>query len=366
MGRGRLKLALNKIVNKISRGAESSSPLSLREETLLKALVERYMAEGQPVGSKTLSQDPSIPLSSATIRNLLGLLEDKGLIASPHTSAGRLPTPQGLRFFIDRLLTVKPLATNQIATLRTAFITEQPREELLHSASDLLSKLSSLVGIVSTPTAHQYILRRVEFLSLSENRVLVILVVNEQEVQNRIIQADKNYSAGELGQAANYLNSIFAGHDLLDIRSKLLEKMCDDKDQLNQLMQGAIEMASQAFNEPSNKKDYVLAGASNLLAFAETAQSHRLQQLFKAFTEKRELLHLMDLCVNAKGVQIFIGEDEGMDLLQGCSLVTSPYQVDGQVVGMLGVIGPARMPYDRVIPLVEVTAKLLSVALKRS
>jgi len=357
---------LKPLLNNAGQELDRLSPLSLREESLLKALIERYMLEGEPVGSKTLSQDPSIPLSPATIRNLLGLLEKKGLISSPHTSAGRVPTQQGMRFFIDRLLTVQPLDKAKLEVLRSTLITQQPRDELIDSASGLLSQLSSLVGIVSTPSSQQHILRRVEFLSLSEQRVLVILVMNEQEVQNRIIHTERSYSASELEHSSNYLNSIFSGHDLLTIRLKLLEKMRDDKEKLNQLMAGAIEMANQAFNRPAVKKDYVLAGASNLLAFAETAHSHRLQKLFKAFTEKRELLHLMDLCIKAEGLQIFIGEEEGMNMLQGCSLVTSPYRVDGQVVGVLGVIGPSRMPYERVIPLVEVTAQLLTAALKRS
>ncbi len=341
--------------------------ISLRSRTLLRVLIERYIREGEPVGSKTLAKDASIALSSATIRNIMSDLEERGFLSSPHTSSGRVPTPQGLRFFVESLLTVHPLTPGEVKTVQKQLANSGGTEDLIEAASGLLSDITQLVGVVSTPRREYQLLRRVEFLPLSGQRVLVILVLNEEEVQNRIIRTERAYTASELEQAAHYLNSVFSGKDLFEIRVALLELLRCERENLDRLMKTAIEVVDKAFEgrKVKNKNDYVLAGESNLLA-AEPFNSHQLCRLFEAFAEKQGILHLLNECIKASGVQIFIGEEAKELGFEGCSVVVSPYSIDGQVVGALGVIGPTRMPYQRVIPLVDVTAKLLSSALNQA
>lgn len=338
-------------------------PLSERAQQLLRLLVDRYLREGLPVGSKTLATDLSIALSPATIRNILGDLEERGYLSSPHPSAGRVPTELGLRFFVDTLLMVQPPSPDEIQTVREQLDPIVPQEHLINNASSLLSQVTQLVGVVSRPRHGQQLLRLVEFLPLSKQRVLVILVLNEQQVQNRIIQTQKEYTASELEQAANYLNSVFNGRELLHIRSNLIDLLKDERENLDQLMRTAIEVASKAFDQASPQNDYVLAGESNLLAYAEPQSSRQLRKIFEAFTQKQEILHLLDQCIKASDIQIFIGGEASDPNFKGYSMVTAPYSIEGQVMGALGVIGPTRMPYHRVIPIVEVTAKLLSSAL---
>lgn len=335
-----------------------------REQYILKALIERYIREGQPVGSKALAEEGAIALSSATIRNVLAELEDAGYIFSPHTSAGRVPTVSGYRFFIDTLLTLKPIDAAQIAHYKLQLRGKMSVSELMQSTSHLLSGVTHQVGLVTLPRLEQMILRHVEFLPLSQQRVLIILVLNEQDVQNRIIETDRVYSASELEQAANYLNAQFAGKDLPFIRKELLDALQSDKEQLNQGMDVVLDMATGLLEEQSDQDDVMVAGHSNLLDLASTRGIDSLKGLFDAFSQKRDILHLLDQCLRVDGVQIFVGEESGHKILEDCSVITAPYFADGQILGVLGVVGPTRMDYERVIPIVDMTAKLLSTALE--
>lgn len=341
----------------------SDTIINERAQHLLKIVVERYIRDGQPVGSKVLAEETGLGLSSATIRKVLSDLEERGFLQSPHTSAGRIPTVKGYRMFVDSLLTVKPLDKAALQQVQQQLTTETNVQNLVSTASNMLSDLTRLAGLVMLPKRERILLRQVEFLSLSENRVLVILVLNEHEVQNRIIYTDRIYSESELQQAANYLNATYAGKDIHNVRKSLLIALQEERKRVDRLMQAAIEVADKVFVQPNEKNDYVMAGQNHLLGLAEATSVQRLQQLFEAFAQKRDILHLLDQCLHADGVQIFIGEESGYSMLDECSLVTAPYSVEDQVVGVLGVIGPTRMPYDRVISIVDVTAKLLSSAL---
>ncbi|GAB4299018.1 MAG: heat-inducible transcriptional repressor HrcA [Thiohalomonadaceae bacterium] len=344
------------------------SPIAVsdRAQQLLKLLVERYIREGQPVGSRTLARGQGVELSPATIRNVMADLEDLGLVKAPHTSAGRIPTVQGYRLFVDSLLTVKPLRPAEVRALQARFDQAADPQQVLLTASSLLSEISAMAGIIMMPRREQPTVRQVEFIALSGNRVLVVLVLNGNEVQNRMITTSRRYSPAELTQAANYLNHALAGKDFTKVRDTLLAEMRETQESINQLMLAAIDMANRTFQGGEEGGDYVLAGQTNLMGYAEMADIDRLRQLFDAFNRKRDILHLLDQAAHAQGVQIFIGEESGYEVLDACSVVTSPYEVEGEVVGVLGVIGPTRMAYDRLIPLVDVTAKLLGAALNQN
>lgn len=339
--------------------------LNERAQKLLKNLVTRYIRDGQPVGSRTLSKDSELALSPATIRNVMADLEDMGLVTSPHTSAGRIPTVKGYRVFIDSLLQIQPLEMEETLRLRQQLLqsTDYNNQNLLQQASDLLSEITHLAGIVMLPKDACTMLRHVEFLPLSEQRILVIMVVNEQQVRNCIIQVSREYSPTELQQAANYLNHAFTGKSIQSVRADLLKDMEQARSDMNHMMQVAIEVADKVF-EPNTKHDYVMSGQTHLMQFSELSNIDKLRHLFEAFNRKRDILHLLDQALNAEGVQIFIGEESGYDILDECSLVTSPYEVGGEVLGVLGVIGPTRMAYERVIPIVDITARLVGAALK--
>ncbi len=344
----------------------SSEPaLNERAQHLLRILVERYIRDGQPVGSRTLSRDSGLDLSPATIRNVMSDLEEAGLVRSPHTSAGRVPTVQGYRMFVDTLLCVAPLASEEVQRLREQLDQSQDSGTLMGSASSLLSDVTRLAGVVMLPRHDHVRLRQVEFLPLSDRQILAILVINNREVQNRIIRTEREFSPSELQQAANYINSIGSGKDLPAVRASLLAELRDAGERMNHLMVAAIEMAAQAIPAEPEEDDFVVAGQTNLMGYNELADMEKLRQLFDAFNRKRDLLHLLDQCVGASGVQIFIGEESGYDVLDECSIVTAPYEVDGKVLGVLGVIGPTRMAYERVIPIVDVTARLLGAALNQ-
>lgn len=343
----------------------AGNELTERAQHLLKTLVERYIRDGQPVGSRTLARDAGLELSPATIRNVMSDLEEAGLIHSPHTSAGRVPTVQGYRLFVDNLITIRPLAEQEIHSLENQFKPDADPKRVLASASSLLSEITSLAGVVLLPRREQVALRQIEFLPLSGNRVLVILVVNEREVQNRIIETKRGFDASQLQAAANFLNERFAGRNLRQVRDALIGEMQADREDMDRLMRSALEMARAAFSEEEDEGDYLLAGETNLMSYAEMADMDRLRQLFEAFARKRDILHLLDQSLDANGMQVFIGNESGYQALDACSVVTSPYKVDGQVVGVLGVIGPTRMAYGRVIPLVDVTARLLGAALNQ-
>lgn len=341
----------------------SQTELSERAQHLLRLLIERYIRDGQPVGSRTLARDAGLELSAATVRNVMADLEEMGYLRAPHTSAGRVPTVRGYRLFVDSLLHLKPLHSQEVATLWQQLDPEQSTTDLVQSVSSLLSGITHLAGLVMVPRRNTLTLRQVEFLPLSDQRVLAILVVNEREVQNRIIHTPRDYSAIELQQASNYLNAQFAGKDIQQVRSNLLQELRHARETMDRMMQAVIEMADQAFVPQPGEEDYVLAGQTNLMGFDELADVEKLRQLFEAFTRKRDILQLLDQCMSAQGVQIFIGEESGFDALDLCSVVTAPYSAEGKILGVLGVIGPTRMAYGRIIPIVDVAAKLLSAAL---
>lgn len=338
--------------------------LSERSLFLFKALVEHFIEGGQPVGSRTLARDAKLDLSPATIRNIMADLEDMGLLQSPHTSAGRVPTVKGYRLFVDSLLRANNLDLTEAARIARELETERNVQLLMEKTSNMLSEITQLAGVVMLPRSGQGALKQIEFVSLTDNRVLVILVMNDREIQNRIIHTERKFTPSELQQASNYLNSICSGKDLQDIKAELLQELQQVKDNVNELMQTAIEMAQQAFSQDARRDDFVLAGQTNLMGFAELSDVEKLKKLFESFNRKRDLLHLLEQAVSAKGVQIFIGEESGYEVLDNCSVVTSPYEADGQILGVLGVIGPTRMHYDRVIPIVDITAKMLGTTLK--
>lgn len=332
--------------------------LNERSQQLFKVLVERYIHDGQPVASKTLSSNEKINLSPATVRNIMADLEDLGLIVSPHTSAGRIPTAQGYRLFVDNLITVKPLRSQAVEKLRKAMGIDDGQKGLISKASSLLSGMTKMAGVVTLPRREAIILRHIEFLPLTANRILVILVVNEQEVQNRVIHTERTFSDSELTQTANYINRTFMGHDLSQIRQSVLNRMKQERDEMQHIMKMAIQMTDNVVAGKTND-DYVMAGQTNLMDYAEMANMEKLRQLFDAFNTKRDVLHVLDQSIHAEGMQVFIGEESGYSAFESCSVITAPYKVSDEVVGVLGVIGPTRMAYDRVIPLVDVTAKLL-------
>ncbi|CAN5325030.1 heat-inducible transcriptional repressor HrcA [soil metagenome] len=347
--------------------ADDSSDIAPNEraQLLLKALIERYIRDGQPVGSRTLLQDSRLDLSAATVRNVMADLEYLGYIASPHTSAGRIPTDRGYRFFVDTLLRCRPVKRQEAERLKRR-IERSARDsrELAASTSSLLSALTRLAGIVTVPHQRRSELRQIEFLVLSERRVLAILVFTDGEVQNRILELDRSHTQEELVQTSNYLNAEFAGRSILEVRSRLLEELEATSRRMNRMMIDAIAMAQQAFREDEPKgPEYVLAGEINLMSVAELADVGKLRRLFETFNRKRQILHLLDKSLTANGVQIFIGGESGYHTLEECSVVTAPYTVEDEVVGVLGIIGPMRMPYQRIIPIVDLTARLLGSAL---
>jgi heat-inducible transcriptional repressor len=337
--------------------------INQRAQQILKILIGRYIQDGSPVGSRTIAEECTLGLSSATLRNILADLEDHGYLISPHTSAGRVPTSRGYRVFVDSLLTVKPLSNIAAKELPDKLNRDLDMPSLLQSASTMLSGLTQMIGVVALPKRNQIKLRQVEFLSLSSNRVLVILVLNDREVQNRIIYTDRPYSASELQQAANYLNSHFVGKELTAARQELLATIKADKEHMGSLLKAAIEVADNAGDD--EQKDYVMAGQNDLLSGAKKGDLENLYNVFQAFTQKQEILNLLNHSMEAEGIQIFIGGESGYEAFDDCSIVTTSYAVDGQLIGSLGVIGPQRMPYERVISAVDVTSRLLSAALNQ-
>ena len=339
--------------------------LSERAQLLLKALIESYIRDGQPVGSRTLSRDSGLSLSSATIRNVMADLEELGFVVSPHTSAGRIPTDKGYRLFVDSLLKLKPLQSEEIDDIERRLRNDVSNgRTLVQTVSQMLSSVTQMAGLVTLPNPHYVALSQIEFIGLSENRALAIMVMNNREVENRVVQLERAYSSEELRRAANYLNEAFAGRSLPEVRASLLKQLQETRQTMNQLMQDAIQMAQKVFETPGGEQvEYVIAGETNLMGFAQLSNVDRLRRLFEAFNEKHDMLRLLDSCLRAQGIQIFIGHESGYQILDDISVVTAPYMLDNQVVGVLGVIGPTRMAYERVIPIVDLTAKLLGSAL---
>lgn len=332
-----------------------------RAKTLLKTLIERYIAEGQPVGSRALSRYSCLDLSAATVRNVMADLEEIGLIASPHTSAGRVPTSRGYRFFVDSLLTVKPLEKDKLDAIEGQLLPSQPTQ-LISKASHLLSGLTHFAGIVLAPRRRTPKIRQIEFISLSDKRILLILVTSDGDVQNRLLFPGRAYTPSELVTATNYLNQHFVGQDFEYISRRLQEDLQKLRGDLQTLMAAALTAGDEVMRGPDSR--YVISGERNLLEVEEfSSNMKRLRELFDLFEQRTSLMQLLELSKRADGVQIFIGGESGLAPLDECSVVTAPYAVDGEVVGSVGVIGPTRMAYERVIPIVEITARLLSSAL---
>jgi heat-inducible transcriptional repressor len=337
--------------------------LSERAQSLLKILVERYIIEGQPVGSRALSRFSALELSPATIRNVMADLEEMGFVSSPHTSAGRVPTPKGYRFFVDTLLTVRPLEDLERQQLEEHLMPDDPHRVVVN-ASQLLSDLTHFAGIVVAPRRRGAALRHVEFFGLSEKRVLLVIVASDGEVQNRVLVTDRAHSPSQLTEAANYINAHYTGLEFDQLRTRVRDELIDLHRDISGLMQAAIQSGSEALRQPT--ESVVISGGRNLLEVDEiSGDMHRLRRLFDLFEQKTQLLDILETSERAEGVKIFIGGESQLVPLDECSIVTAPYEVDGQVVGTVGVIGPTRMAYERVIPIVDVTAKLVSSALSQ-
>lgn len=337
-----------------------------RAKTLLKALVERYIADGQPVGSRTLSRASGLDLSPATIRNVMADLEELGLIASPHTSAGRVPTARGYRLFVDTMLTARPVDLEHpgpdLAAAREQLHPDQPQRVITQAAS-LLSSLSSFVGVVSAPRKSS-VFHHIEFLRLGDKRVLVILVAPDGDVQNRVIFTARDYTQAELVEATNYLNAHYAGLTIDEVRQRLKTEIDALRGEIATLMQAAVQAGTDAMAESSD--NVVVSGERNLLGLQDFGNDmSSLRRMFDLFERKTELMRLLDVSSRAEGVRIFIGGESQVVPYESLSVVTAPYEVDGRIVGTLGVVGPMRMPYERMIQIVDITSRLVSHALSQ-
>jgi heat-inducible transcriptional repressor len=338
--------------------------LDSRAQTLLKALVERYIADGQPVGSRALSKISGLDVSPATIRNIMADLEEMGFVSSPHTSAGRVPTPRGYRFFVDTLLTVEPIDQQTLESKMQSKLQNNSPQKIITNAAQVLSSLSQFAGVVLTPK-HESIFQQIEFLRLSEKRILLVIVAPNGDVQNRLLLTDVDYSPSQLVQAANYINQQYGGLSFDEVRMRLQNELRQLRDDMTRLMQAAVEAGSDAMAD--NSEDVVISGERNLLSVTDLSSNMTsLRKLFDMFEQKTNLMQLLDISSKATGIQIFIGGESQLVPMEEMTIVTSPYEVNGKIVGTLGVIGPTRMAYERVIPIVDITAKLLSNALSHN
>ena len=336
--------------------------LDERAQVLLRELINSYTRDAQPVGSKNLAELSGLDVSSATIRNIMAKLEDMGLVNSPHTSAGRIPTEAGYRFFIDTLLEVDNLATASQRVISETFSGNKTSSDLIHSATDILSRITHLAGIVSMTHTAPAEVRHIEFMKLSDRRVLVILVINKDDVHNKVIHVERDYSDLELQQAAQTLSRYLIGRSFESARKKLLDELSELRTDVNSILEPVLEAMEEVCNMNAHD-DLLTSGETNLLQYAELSDINKLRSLFKVFNEKTDLLKLLDGCTSAKGVEIFIGSESGYSVLSDCSVVGAPYEIKGEIVGVLGVIGPTRIAYEQVIPIVDVTARLLTSAL---
>ncbi|RWA37346.1 heat-inducible transcriptional repressor HrcA [Xylella fastidiosa] len=342
--------------------ASFSPTLDSRSRQLLRTLISCYIQNSEPVGSKTLAQQAGLDISPATIRNILADLEELGLLNSPHTSAGRVPTAHGYRMFVDSLVQMQPPSEDDIRRLRVE-MAGGGTQALLGNASEILSAMTHFVGVVSAPRREQFVFRHIDFVPLDARQIMAILIFADNEVQNRVIEPRRVYEPGELERVSNYLNAHFIGRTLADIRTTVLCELRKAKDEMEQLLAHSLDLASQML-VPNDSEDIVVTGQTRLMALQDLSDMDRLRELFEIFASKREILQLLERTINAPGVRIFIGEETGMVSMEDISLVTAPYAAHGQVLGVLGVIGPKRMAYDRVIPLVQVVAQVLGTALE--
>tara|TARA_R110002020_G_scaffold21373_17_gene72377 strand:- start:1241 stop:2290 length:1050 start_codon:yes stop_codon:yes gene_type:complete len=338
--------------------------LDPRARRLLRTLIAQHIRDGEPVGSRTLAKRSGLDVSPATIRNIMSDLEEIGLVSARHTSAGRIPTAQGYRVFVDSLLPLKPLQDTEVQQLRALLPAGGGTQALLSNTSELLSAMSQFVGVVTVPQRSQFAFRHIDFVPLDGQRILVILVFTDNEVQNRIISPRRTYTTSELEQTANYLNTHFAGQPLAEIRARLLRDLRATRSEMEQLLSAAVELSEQALGGGGSlPEDMLLAGQTRLMGVQDLSDMERLRELFDTFSRKREILQLLEGTLKAQGVRVFIGEETGLAQLDACTVVTAPYHAQGKVLGVLGVIGPTRMAYERVIPMVQATADLLGAAL---
>ena len=337
--------------------------LDKRAQILLKTLIEQHIHDGQPVGSRTLSKSSGLDLSPASIRNTMKDLEDLGFITSPHTSAGRIPTQLGYRLFVDSLLTVKPLDDKVVTSLKDQ-MNIGDNKKIINNAADILSTLTQFAGVVLIPKAKKTTFKQLEFIGLSEKKILVIIVTNDGNVQNKIVMTEKHYTHDDLVEAANYFNQNFSGNTFTKVKDTLVDELSKMHADMIKLMTAAIEVGNDVISPES--ESIVITGQSNLIQSEELAKNiSSLRKIFEVFEKRTALMKLLDKSQLAEGIQIFIGNESGYSSLDECSLITSPYETDGEIVGTLGVIGPTRMAYERVIPIVDITAKLLSNALSQ-
>lgn len=337
-----------------------------RSQLLFKNLMALYLNDGKPVGSSVLAKMPGVEVSSATIRNVMADLERMGLVHSPHTSAGRVPTDHGFRVFVDSILTVQPINQAWEQQVQAGFLQAHTQDELLGKASNILSGLTGMASLVMLPKKEQETLRHIDFVRLGDNRVLVVLVLNDQDVQNRLIELDEPATAEQLVTLANYLNRHFAGKSLSEVKALLVARMDELRQTMDQLMVSIVEATDQVLqNEMHTKMPYFVSGQTNLLNYQELADTEKLRALFQSFEEHSHMLKLFDKSMQAKGVQVFIGQECGNESYQNCSVITTPYELDGQTLGVLGVVGPSRMPYDKIVPKVDLTARILSSLLQK-
>ncbi len=339
-----------------------------RDLILMKSLIESYVKQGTPIGSKALLQSSHLSVSPATVRNIMADLERQGLLLSPHTSSGRIPTTQGLRIFVDKLIKVRALRSDVIQHVKQNLNPMQETNALLGNASQLLSEMTKMASLVQIPCSPVNKVQHIDFVPLSGNRLLVVLVLENDEIQNRVIQVDRSYQRDELEKMSNFLNQQLVGKDIATVREALLAQLIKEKQQLDQLMQRAIDFAAQGFQQGdnsngANNQPFHLSGQTNLVSMASHGQLENIEQVFSAFKQKQQIMGLLDRSLAAEGVKIFIGEESGSQELSGCSIVSAPYKQKGKSVGVLAVVGPTRMQYDKVIPIVDVTAKMLSSAL---
>ncbi|WP_108648505.1 heat-inducible transcriptional repressor HrcA [Polynucleobacter rarus] len=334
-----------------------------RARELLKTLIERHISEGQPIGSRTLSRHSGLDLSAATIRNVMADLEELGFVSSPHTSAGRVPTPRAYRLFVDTMLTIKPLDEVGHRELSAEIVPDSP-QRVIAGAAQMLSQLSNFAGVVLTPRRSE-VFKQIEFLRLSEKRILLIMVTPQGDVQNRILITNKDYSPSQLVEASNFITTNFAGLELQSVRNRIKNELEGLREDITALMNQAVEASSNTLADPQN--NMVISGEKKLLEIGEfVSDMDKIKRLFQVFEKRTGLLQLLDVSSRAEGVQIFIGGESDLVPLDGMAVITAPYKVDNIIVGTLGVIGPTRMAYDRVIPIVDITSKLLTSALSQN
>ncbi len=337
-----------------------------REQNILRMLVDHYISDGQPVGSRTLSKLPGIGISAASVRNVMGDLESMGFLRSPHTSAGRVPTTAAYRMFVDSMLEYQEPGSDTIREIQSALDSNLSDQALVKVASKYLSGVTGMAGMITVPKRESIAVKQVEFLPLSEKRILAILILSDNQIDNRVISMDRDYTKDELEEFARFLNAEYLGRSLSDVRDSLQNELQSVRADMSQRMQLMIDLAGQVLDgngETAENEDLLVAGETNLMSHADLSDVEVLRELFHAFEQKRDIYHLLERCITADGVQIFIGNEAGYDVLHECSLITSTYEVSGSVLGVMGVIGPKRMAYDKVIPVVDVTSKLLSAAL---